>query len=200
MPPFAVPGAPPGLSPEHFAQLTEARRRAKKIRRAVSIANFDGWATGIFGALTFFVGLIAFSFVGIALGAAMLVVAWVEFRGARHLRQLDPNATTSLALNQVVLGAALLLYAIFSLWNVARGQGFLSEQLANSAELAQAGLKFDSLARLLGVLVYGTLAAVAIFGQGGTALYYFTRRKYVEAYRRETPQWILDAQRAGMPM
>jgi hypothetical protein len=68
--------------------------------------------------------------------------------------------------------------------------------------LAEAGIRgsIDSLARLLGVLVYGTLAAVAIFGQGGTALYYFTRRKHVEAYLRETPQWILDAQRAGMPM
>ena len=202
MPPFAVPGAPPGLSPEHFVQLAAARARAKKIRRAASVATFDGWATGIFGGLTFFAGLVAFSWIGITLGAAMLIVAWVEFRGARQLRQLDPNAATSLALNQVALGVALLMYAIFSLWNVFRGQGFLAEQLASSPDLAQAGLtvSLDSMARLLGILIYGTLATVAIFGQCGTALYYLTRRKHVEAYRRETPQWILDAQRAGMPM
>src|SRR4051812_34183815 len=136
----ATPAPPPGLSPEHFAQLAEARRRAKKIRRAASVASFDGWATGIFGGLTFFVGLVSFSWIGIVLGAAMLIIAWIEFRGARQLRQLDPNAATSLALNQVVFGAALLLYAIFNLWSVARGQNYLSDQLANSPELAQAGL------------------------------------------------------------
>jgi hypothetical protein len=198
-PPF--PAGPPGLSPEHFAQLAEARRRSKKIRRAAAVATFDGWATGVFGALTFLVGLIAFSWVGLALGAAMLVVAWVEFRGARQLRQLDPAAANSLAINQLFLGAALLTYAMFSLWTVFHSQTFITQQLANSPELSQAGLgSIESLAKMLGLLIYGTLAAVAIFGQGGTALYYATRRKHVEAYRRETPQWILDAQRAGMPM
>ena len=206
MPPYPTPAAaaaapPPGLSPEHFAQLAEARRRAKKIRRAASVATFDGWATGIFGGLTFFVGLIAFSWIGIVLGAAMLIVAWVEFRGAKQLKQLDPDAANALAINQLVLGGALLLYAIFSLWNVFHGPNSISEQIANSPELTQAGLgSIESLARMIGVLIYGTLAAVAIFGQGGTALYYFTRRAHIEAYRRETPQWILDAQRAGMPM
>jgi hypothetical protein len=190
------------LSPEHFAQLATARQRAKTIRRAASVAAFDGWATGIFGGLTFLVGLVAFSWIGITLGGAMVTIAWIEFRGARQLRRLEPDAAASLALNQVALGAALLLYAIVSLWNVSRGHGFLSEQLAASPELARAGLgsSIDDLARVLGLAVYGTLAFVAIFGQGGTAVYYLTRRKYVEAYRRETPQWILDAQRAGMPM
>ena len=41
---------------------------------------------------------------------------------------------------------------------------------------------------------------VAVFGQGGTALFYLSRRRHVEAYLRDTPQWIVDAQRAGMPM
>ena len=119
----------------------------------------------------------------------------------RKFKQLDPEAANALAINQLVLGGALLLYAIFSLWNVFRGPSVITEQIASSPELTQAGLgSIESLARMIGVLIYGTLAAVAIFGQGGTALYYFTRRKYVEAYRRETPQWILDAQRAGMPM
>jgi hypothetical protein len=49
-------------------------------------------------------------------------------------------------------------------------------------------------------MVYGGLAAVAIFGQGGTALYYWSRRRFVEAYLKETPRWIIDAQRAGLPM
>jgi hypothetical protein len=43
--------------------------------------------------------------------------------------------------------------------------------------------------------VYGTVIVLSIIFQGLTACYYFTRRKYVEAYVRETPQWVLDVQR-----
>jgi hypothetical protein len=191
------PQAMPGLSPEHLWQLGEARRRGAKIRRAVSVATFDGWATGLFGALTFICGI--FSWIGLVLGAAMLTVAYVEFRGARRLRQLDASAAASLGWNQVALGSALLIYAAYSLWNVFYSHSLVVDQLLNTPELGGMG-SIESLARLIGVLIYGTLAAVAIFGQGGTAWYYFSRRKHVEAYLRETPQWILDAQRAGMPM
>jgi hypothetical protein len=44
------------------------------------------------------------------------------------------------------------------------------------------------------------VAAVAIFVEGGMALFHFSRRKVVEAYIRETPQWIVEAQRAGVPL
>lgn len=53
---------------------------------------------------------------------------------------------------------------------------------------------------MIGWLIYGTLAAVAIFVQGGTALFYHSRRKYIEAYVNETPAWIVQAQRAGLSM
>jgi hypothetical protein len=56
------------------------------------------------------------------------------------------------------------------------------------------------LSKLITYLIYGTLAMVAIFGQGGTALYYLSRRRYVEDYARQTPQWIIQAQSAGLPM
>jgi hypothetical protein len=199
MPSISIPSQAPGLAPEHLHQLAEARQRAKPIRRAVTVATFDGWATAIFGGLTFLFGI--FSWIGVLLGAAMLAIAFVEFRGAKRLRQLDATAPASLGINQLALGGALLMYAAFSLWNVFHGGGYLSEQLGNSPEHSQMGLgSIESLARSIGVLIYGTLAAVAVFGQGGTALYYFTRRKHVEAYLRDTPPWIVDAHRAGMPL
>ena len=39
---------------------------------------------------------------------------------------------------------------------------------------------------------------ISIVLQGGTAIYYKSRRKYVEAYVRETPDWIVQMQRAGI--
>jgi hypothetical protein len=123
----------------------------------------------------------------------------VEFRGARGLRRLDPAAAGSLGCNQLFLGAVLLVYAAFSLWNVYHGPNYILDQLRGSPELSMLG-PIEQLAHLVGLLIYGTLAAVAIFGQGGTAWYYVSRRKHIETYLRDTPPWIVDAQRAGMPM
>jgi hypothetical protein len=141
-----------------------------------------------------------FSFVGLLLGAGMMAVAYVEIRGAKRLRQLDPAAPKTLAWNQVFLGALLFAYAVFSLWRIYTGRTELAAQLNAYPELADIAGDVERLSKLIGLLIYGTLIAVAIFGQGGTALFYLTRRKYIDAYLRETPQWIIDAQRGGMPM
>jgi hypothetical protein len=134
------------------------------------------------------------------LGAGMLAIAYVEIRGAKRMRALDPAAPKMLAWNQVVLGSLLFAYAIFSLWRIYSGHTELAQQLDKYPELAAVAGDIEGLAKLIGLLIYGTLMAVAIFGQGGTALFYLTRKKHIDAYLRETPQWILDAQRAGMPM
>ena len=42
--------------------------------------------------------------------------------------------------------------------------------------------------------LYGSVIALSVIFQGGNALYYFTRRKHVEAYVAETPAWIRDLQ------
>ena len=202
-PPTPAPPPPPppfaGLSPEHLRQLTEARQRATKIRRAISVAKFDGWSVGMFGALTFLVGAISFSWIGLLLGGGMLAVAWVEFRGADRLRRLDAGATKSLAFNQLVLGGLLLTYAIYSLWGVYHTHDPAFDELRGMGNVPGIG-DIDNIAHLIGLLIYGTLAAVAIFGQGGTALYYHTRRRHIESYLRDTPPWIVEAQRAGMPL
>ena len=36
------------------------------------------------------------------------------------------------------------------------------------------------------------------FLQGGMAWFYASRRKHLDEYVRQTPAWVLDAQRAGL--
>ena len=55
----------------------------------------------------------------------------------------------------------------------------------------------EGLTRLITLAIYGGMIAVAVFAQGGLALYYFTRGKYVRAYVQQTPEWVLAVQKAG---
>jgi len=188
-----------GLSPQQIAELGEARQRGTKIRRAISVAKFDAWTIAIFAGLTFtgtFFGSITAAILGIGMGA----VAFVEFKGIDRLRRLDASVAKTLAINQCCLGGLLLLYAIYSVATAGAGMDELKGQLGSSPEVAGFMTSFDSLSRLITYLIYGSLALVAIFGQGGTALYYLSRKRYIEEYATRTPQWIIQAQRAGLPM
>src|SRR5208282_5480331 len=91
----------PQLSEEHLRQLSAARNSHRKINRAVSIARFDGWTLGIFGGFTLLMGI--FDISCILIGAALLVIAFFEMRGAGKLSRLDPTAPRMLGFNQVAL-------------------------------------------------------------------------------------------------
>ena len=203
--PFAVPvpakpqaaggaeGSP--LSPEHLKQMEEARQRAKKIRRCIAVANFDGWSVGVFGALTLLFGV--FTLTGWLLGGGMLVVAYVELSAVPRLKRLEPSVTKRLGWNQIALSAILLTYALWSLYAAWFGPDPLAEAIASAPETAEMLAPFSSIARLINAAVYIALAGVALIAQGGTALYYFTRAKHIRAYREQTPGWIVEMQRAG---
>jgi hypothetical protein len=196
----AAAAAAPGLSPEQLKQLGDARQRSAKIRKGVFVALFDGWSVAVFAGLTLLGGLVGLSWVGILLGGGMAAAAFVELKAVKRLRALDANVTKTLAWNQVFLGALLFSYAVYSLVLIYTGRTELANQLEAYPEMTDMAVNVNEIAKLIGLLVYGTLITVAIVCQGGTALFYLSRRKYIEAYVRETPQWILDAQRAGMPM
>lgn len=193
----SVPGvvAQGGLTAEQLQQLADARLRGAKIRRAISVAKFDAWTVAIFAGFTLMGAL--FSIVAAILGLGMAAVAFVEFKCIPRLRRLDPTVAKTLALNQVGLGLLLLAYAGYSLATVGNGMEELKSQ---GPEVAQFMAGYAGMVDAISYLIYGTLALVAIFGQGGTALFYLSRRKYIESYATQTPQWIIQAQQAGLPM
>ncbi len=198
MPSSAKPQAAEGVSPlsaEHVREMHDARGRAKRIRRCITVATFDGWSVGIFGALTLLFGI--FSAVGWILGGGMCAIAYVELSTLNRLKRLEPAAARRLGWNQLALASLLLAYAGWSLYGTWFGPGPLAATIAAAPETAQMLAPYSSIIRLISVAVYVALAAVAIFAQGGTALYYFTREKYIRAYHAETPGWIVEFQRGG---
>lgn len=184
------------LSHECRQVLTVANDRVKKIRKACGVAAFNGWTTAIFAAAS--APFAPFSIAGFLVTAGLTVVAYNEFRGRKQLQQFKSSAASFLGWNQV---GFLLLIIFYSVWMICSGlasEGPFAAELAANPELANAlgpMEQFDGLYKFLVIGVYGTVIALSTIFQGLNAVYYFTRRKHVETYVQETPEWVLDVQR-----
>ncbi len=191
------PNNAPQITPEHLRQLNEARSSMKKIRRTVRIALFDGWSVGLFGALTLLFGYS--SLVGIILGGAMVLIGIVEVRAAAHFRNLRAQSARTLAINQLALAVLLIGYALWSLHSLSSAKPSEAMNAAQSDPQLKAMLQgAEDLEPLIERLVYQLLIVVAVGYQGGMSLYYFSRRKYAQAYLTQTPPWITEMQRSGI--
>jgi hypothetical protein len=199
--PPPMPPASPQLTPENLRQLQAARDAMKRLRRVVRVAQFDGWSVGIFGGLTFLVSVVSLltgsiDLLSLFLGAGMIGVAFVELRGAARIAQLDLATPRTLAFNQVVLAGLLIFYAI---WKLGSGGGdSYAAEIAANPELRDIAEPIQEITKYIYSAIYLTLIAVAIFGQGSLALYYFTRTKLIREYAAQTPEWIQTMQRAGV--
>jgi hypothetical protein len=190
------------LTAEHHQELALARLRAVPIRKAARVVSFNAWATAVIAFLS--APFAIFSGAGFAIFVGLVVVAVNEFRGRRRLLQFDPSATTLLGSNQLALLALISLYCLWMIANGLYGESPLAAAFAASPELRDSGIELtqwsEDLYRLCVVGFYGTVIALTVIFQGLTALYYFTRRKYVTKYIAETPIWIRDVQCAGLPL
>ena len=179
--------------------MIDARNAAKKIRRVATVATGDAWTIAIFAALSFICGLTS-GVSGILMGVAMGVVAYVEFTGASRVRRLDASATRTLGYNQLALAGVLIIYALWNLFATS-SSGLSAEINSQLGSMGGSGMgvakEAQDIGQLVNNLVYGSLIAIAIFAQGGTALYYFSREKHITQYVQTTPPWIIEMQRAG---
>ena len=188
----------PQLSEENLRELAVARQSLRKVNRAISVARFDGWTIAIFAAITLLMGFTDPTNIAMALGLG--TVAYFELTGAARLRRLDPSAVPMLGFNQFGLGALLTLYALWRIHVELHGGGFLSSLVAEDPADAQVLGPWMGLGRSLVFGFYGSLIAVAIIGMGGMAWFYFSRRKYLDAYLQNTPQWIIAMQKSGLTL
>jgi hypothetical protein len=181
------------LTPQQLRELTDARAAHKYIRRAIAVATFDGWTIAAFAIANCLCGLADFP--SMAIGLAMGAMAYVELRAASQLRKLNLSAPRQLGFNQILLGALLAVYAIWKIYEYLHGPSPLAEVTRANPRV---GKHFEDMFRSMAVGVYGCLIIFAIVAQGGAALFYFTREKYLRDYRQRTPSWILQMQQTGV--
>jgi hypothetical protein len=191
------PATDPPLSESHHRELALAAQRARPIQSAARVANFNAWTTAILAGLSAPFAL--FSVAGLLVFVGLAAVAWNEFRGRRRLLEYDPSGATLLAWNQLGLLALITVYCLWAICTKLWGADSIEAQLRANAELnALVGSLGDASGLITPIVLgfYGIVIALSALFQGGNSLYYFTRRKHVEKYARETPAWVIDLQRA----
>jgi hypothetical protein len=192
--PLAVPTGP--LTAAHRAQLAQAQEHSKPIRKTARVAAFNGWVTAGIAVLSAPFAL--FSISGFLILVGLSIVAYNEFRGRKKLLEFEPAAATLLGWNQLGLLAMIIVYCVWMLVTSLNGGSELVAQMKGYADLDEAlggpGAT-NALYRLIAISLYGGVIALSIVFQGLNALYYFTRRKHVEAYVQQTPEWIRELQR-----
>ena len=82
------------LTQSHQDEIASAHDRAKKIRKAAGVANFNGWVTGIFAVSSAPFAL--FSLPGFIVTVGLSIVTYNEFKGRKRLLRFDPGASAFL--------------------------------------------------------------------------------------------------------
>jgi hypothetical protein len=184
------------FSPTQRRQIVDATRRYRKVRRAISFARFSAGTTMFFGVVSLaFVGfglvLGNLDMVPLVLGVGLVAVALNEYRGAVLLGRLSLGAPVRLAAGQIGLGLLIIGYC---LWMISRAES--GEMMATSdPQLREMIGDYESLYKGIAVLLYGAVIAATILFQGSAAVYYLTRRRPLQAYLTQTPDWIVEFER-----
>lgn len=160
------------------------------------VAAVDGWSMVVLATLTIICSLT--SVMGLAMGLAMAAVGVIEIRGSQDLKRLLPRAPRRLALNQIGLGLLLVIYGGVNCWRSLHQAHPLASLVGGDPELTGMLSEYEGLARNLSVLVYAGVIGLGIVGPGLMAWYYHSRGPILQRYLRQTPQWLLELQHAGM--
>jgi hypothetical protein len=191
------------LSVTHRRELADARDRAKTIRKAARVAGFNGWTTAAAAVFSGMFLMFDRSFLSIAITLGLSIVAYVEFRGRKQLLNFDPSAATMLGWNQVGLLAMIIAYCVWQLSaSSSEAMGALSNQMdsATKQEMLNMVGDLEGLYKKATLAMYGGVIVLSILFQGGNAIYYFTRRRHIEDFIAETPQWIREVQGGSIPV
>ncbi|MBL8746812.1 MAG: hypothetical protein JNK58_10710 [Phycisphaerae bacterium] len=182
------------LSAEHMRAIADARVRARRVRRAASVASFSGWTMMIFGALTM-AGIVFGDFTAFAFGVALIAVAWNELRGGALVRRFEARGARVLGYNQFFLGVIIVGYAAASIFAALRSP--MMKGAAASTGDPNMDAMIQNLSAMLTYGLYGGMVVVGIVAPSLTAWYYFSRERLIRAMASETPAWVIEALRAA---
>lgn len=160
---------------------------------------FNGVSLAIFSGGSLLVVLISAmlgeaDILGLILTIGLGITAWNEFRGRNMLRKFEPRGCQLLGWNQVGLMAMIIAYAAWMLGKAMFGPNPYAEEMVREPGMERMLGYIDQLYHVISFALYGGLIAGTLIFQGLNAVYYFSRRKLMKDYLRETPAWIVQIQ------
>jgi hypothetical protein len=194
-----------GTSPLDDAQ-RETLMATKTAKRKLKVAGFIALSNVVgLGLCALFA--IAFGSLDpglLPIGLVLVALAWNEWRGRALLLEGDGRAPRRLALNQLALLIAVLVYCVHSGYVAWTSPSLLDAMAGADPELREvlgggtfpfaSGTGSDDLgewARTATLVVYGAVAAGSLVVQGLTAAYYLSLRRAVATYAA-APAWARE--------
>lgn len=186
------------LDENDFLLIRQAVARRKTIRNAARTALGSSVTMLLIGVSALPLVFLWPSWAGVLVTVGLCIISVVEYRGYQRMRKGDPSAARFLGRNQLALLGLIVVYCVIQMAT------FSTEQIKDSALSPEVRSQMASLPsmdkaingtidRLAPLVTYGFYGLVIVLGgmfQGGLAAYYFTRRRRLEAFRSQTPQWI----------
>jgi hypothetical protein len=188
------------LTADHRRELTMARDRSRIIRKTARVAAFNGWTTAIIAAASAPFSLT--SPIAFVLTIGIALIAFNEFRGRKRVLNFDPSGASILGWNQIIFLGLITAYSLWMLFSTLNDSGSVSDELKGYVDLdATLGSSggFAGLYKQIVIYFYGGVIGLSALFQGGTAFYYFSRRRAIEDFVAETPAWVRDVQRETLP-
>ena len=197
VPPLPAPGAGP-LHEDDFRLIATAIACFKAIRSAARTAWLSAATTltiGIFSALFFVVWP---SWEGAFVAVGLCAIGAVEYWGYCRMRRAEVGAAGLLAKNQLAFLGLIVVYCLAQMLMFST-QKIKAEALSPEVRAQMAALpsmeraidgQIDHYAPLVTYGFYGLVIVLSLLFQGGLALYYFSRKKRLVEFHRQTPDWV----------
>jgi len=154
----------------------------KTLKRVLAVSRFNGWSVIIFASLGILLTLLLGDWLGTIIGGLAAVSGWMEVRGHKKLRQRDPDGMKWLVRSQLLLLSVILVYCASRLgsFDADTAMGNLTPDM--EAVLKESGLERGDIlpmVRMAFFATYLTVTVVTLIYQGGMALYYRSRTRFV---------------------
>jgi len=175
------------LTSEDKGALQAAAELHRPLARAAAVGRSNALGYVIFGGLTLLMGVSGPDVPGLAIGVILTGVGVGQLRAVPRLKHGDPEATRTLARNELLLMAGIIGYSVLKLTVLREVDPALKQ-----ADTGDLGLDLGELADSLTTAVYSTFIAVTLIYQGGLSLYYKRRRPMAERYLAEAPEWARE--------
>lgn len=191
-PPSAVPMATPvsPLSEADFQMLRQAVEARRPVRNAARVAHGSAVTILLVGIGTVPFLLLSMTLTSVVTAATLCIVGYLELLGARKMARGLPEAASHLGWNQVVFIGLIVLYCVDCMLEASPGKVITPEVKSQLSQVSGIAEDLESLVSGVTYVIYSTVIVVSVLCQGSLAMYYFTRRHYLEALQKSTPGWV----------